>query len=185
MTPDADVPCMRGPWPSDESVMAELQRRNTFLERSLAHAKEAFARLATKHTCYQCGGPLSLTGPVEDPSLRCESCDANVRALQGQVASARGRAANLDVELQAIRKSLSDVEQARAVAEANYQFMVNRAADQHLDGYRALGAHAAAAENARDEALSRIQELEAQVEHLSAENALLNTEILALDAQIG
>lgn len=37
-------------------------------------------------------------------------------------------------------------------AEANYQFMVERAADEKLDGYRELGARAAAAEERADEA---------------------------------
>jgi hypothetical protein len=40
----------------------------------------------------------------------------------------------------------------RDEARANYRFMVERAADQKLDGYRELGARAAAAEQERDEA---------------------------------
>lgn len=45
---------------------------------------------------------------------------------------------------------------ARALLEAldNHQFMVNRAADEKLDGYRELGARAAAAENDRDALLA-------------------------------
>ena len=39
----------------------------------------------------------------------------------------------------------------RDEARANYQFMVDRAANEKLDGYRELGARAAAAENERDE----------------------------------
>jgi hypothetical protein len=42
-----------------------------------------------------------------------------------------------------------------AKAEANYRFMVERAADEKLDGYRELGARAAAAENERDRLGSR------------------------------
>jgi len=42
-------------------------------------------------------------------------------------------------------------------AQANYRFMVERAADEKLDGYRELGARAAAAENERDEALAVIR----------------------------
>ncbi len=41
-----------------------------------------------------------------------------------------------------------------AIAEENYQFMVDRAANQKLDGYRELGQRAADAENRRDEALA-------------------------------
>lgn len=45
---------------------------------------------------------------------------------------------------------------AKALIEAldNYQFMVDRAADEKLDGYRDLGARAAAAENDRDALLA-------------------------------
>ena len=47
-------------------------------------------------------------------------------------------------------------------AEANYAFMVKRAADEKLDGYRELGARAAAAESAADALRARIAELEAR-----------------------
>ena len=47
------------------------------------------------------------------------------------------------------------VEKERDEALANYRFMVERAADQKLDGYRDLGARAAAAENERDAAIAR------------------------------
>jgi hypothetical protein len=44
-----------------------------------------------------------------------------------------------------------DVREAKEKAESNYAFMVERAANEKLDGYRELGARAAAAENERDE----------------------------------
>lgn len=44
----------------------------------------------------------------------------------------------------------------RDEARRNYQFMVDRAADEKLDGYRELGAHAAAAENDRDKLLAAL-----------------------------
>ena len=53
-------------------------------------------------------------------------------------------------------------------AQANYRFMVERAADQKLDGYRELGARAAAAENERDKALvelKRMKERPAEAEY--------------------
>lgn len=46
-----------------------------------------------------------------------------------------------------VRSLLAERDEARA----NYQFMVERAADAKLDGYRELGARAAAAENRADE----------------------------------
>lgn len=44
-------------------------------------------------------------------------------------------------------------------AEANYQWMVNRAADEKLDGYRALGARAAEAENQADQLRAHVEKL--------------------------
>ncbi len=52
---------------------------------------------------------------------------------------------------------LREVEAERHKARADYQFMVERAADQHLDGYRELGARAAAAENQADELRLQLQ----------------------------
>ena len=52
-----------------------------------------------------------------------------------------------------------DAETARDEANANYCFMVQRAADEKLDGYRELGARAAAAENERDALLYRVDSL--------------------------
>ena len=46
----------------------------------------------------------------------------------------------------------------REKAEANYAFMVKKAADQSLDGYRELGARAAAAENEADRLRARLRE---------------------------
>ena len=51
----------------------------------------------------------------------------------------------------------------RDKASADFQFMVDRAADQHLDGYRELGRRAAQAENDRDALKSRVERLEAEL----------------------
>jgi len=56
---------------------------------------------------------------------------------------------------QAVRDLVSRAEKAereRDKARANYAFMVERAADQKLDGYRELGARAAAAEERAEKA---------------------------------
>ena len=45
----------------------------------------------------------------------------------------------------------------RDTVQANYQFMVNRASDEKLDGYRELGMVAANAENERDEAIRELR----------------------------
>ena len=61
------------------------------------------------------------------------------------------------------------VEKARAEkAEANYAFMVKRAADQHLDGYRELGARCAKLEAERDEARSKLRAYETAPIHMEA-----------------
>ena len=49
----------------------------------------------------------------------------------------------------------------RDEVRANYRFMVERAADRRLDGYRELGARAAAAENERDSLRAEISDLRA------------------------
>ena len=51
-----------------------------------------------------------------------------------------------------------DVREAKEKAEANYAFMVERAANEKLDGYRELGAKAAAAENERNALRERLRE---------------------------
>jgi len=50
----------------------------------------------------------------------------------------------------------------RDEARANYAFVVERAANVQLDGYRELGARAAAAENERDEARAEVERLRAR-----------------------
>ena len=59
-----------------------------------------------------------------------------------------------------------ELETALKKAEGNYQFMVDRAADQHLGGYRELGAKVAAAENALDEARADAQRYREALEGL-------------------
>lgn len=56
------------------------------------------------------------------------------------------------------RKRFKQAAGERNEARKNYQFMVDRAADEHLDGYRELGAKAAQAEEERDEMQESFQE---------------------------
>ena len=58
------------------------------------------------------------------------------------------------------RDNASRFRRERDEARANYQFMVDRAADEKLDGYRELGARAANAENERDAAIARAERAE-------------------------
>ena len=59
-------------------------------------------------------------------------------------------------------------------AEANYRWMVERAADQRLDGYRELGARCAALEAERDAAAVLVRDLAASVVALHARAELLD-----------
>ena len=56
-----------------------------------------------------------------------------------------------------LRADVSTERTLREKAEANYAFMVKRAADQSLDGYRELGARCAQLEAERDEARSKLR----------------------------
>ena len=63
---------------------------------------------------------------------------------------ARERGALDGADAQALEHALTVTERERDEARANYQFMVERAADEKLDGYRELASRLAAAENERD-----------------------------------
>ena len=66
---------------------------------------------------------------------------------------ARERGALDGADAQALEGALAMTERERDEARANYQWMVERAADETLDGYRDLASRLAAAENERDDAL--------------------------------
>lgn len=87
------------------------------------------------------------------PDIDCPEC-GNYRVRPGvAMCSVCETAHRLDERIQRLTRE-------RDEARANYAFMVARAADQKLDGYRELGARAAAAENERDQLKARVKELE-------------------------
>lgn len=57
----------------------------------------------------------------------------------------------------------------REKAEANYAFVVKKAADKNLDGYRELGARCAQLEAERDEARSKLRGYETAPVHVAAD----------------
>lgn len=63
---------------------------------------------------------------------------------------------------------LASVEAERDAAQCNYQFMVSRAADEKLDGYRALGARAAEAENERDDIKAKADRMQAALQRIAS-----------------
>ena len=72
------------------------------------------------------------------------------------------------------RKCIATAERERDEARANYAFMVERAANQKLDGYRELGARAAAAEERAERAERERDEARAERDarpDISAEDA--------------
>lgn len=75
-------------------------------------------------------------------------------------------------EYDGLRARVAELEQRAEKAEANYRFMVERAADEKLDGYRELGQRAAAAEQRAERAEAEVAELrlelDAAQEHIHA-----------------
>jgi Mg2+ and Co2+ transporter CorA len=55
-----------------------------------------------------------------------------------------------------LARALLEALDERDEARRNYQFMVDRVADEKLDGYRELGSRAASAENDRDKILAAL-----------------------------
>jgi chromosome segregation ATPase len=71
-----------------------------------------------------------------------------------------------------------DVAEARIQQlETDVRTMVQKAADKSLAGYRELGDAAAKAENERDEALARVQQLESRVLELEEDAAEMRKEL--------
>lgn len=86
------------------------------------------------------------------------------------------------VEVQSLLGRLREVEKERDEALAKYAFMVERAMNEKLDGYRELGARAAAAENARDEALRELNAARAELSFVHKEYREAPNENLTRDA---
>jgi hypothetical protein len=63
-----------------------------------------------------------------------------------------------------LKKRITELEAERDEARANYQFMVNRACNEKLDGYRELGAKCASLEEERDAARAEMKRLRSDKE---------------------
>ena len=114
-----------------------------------------------------CGQPRSAHAPQN----ACRPCAAAVEALDAVGAPAGEWPCDRVVALAAQRDE----------ARANYQFMVERAADTRLDGYRELAARAAAAENQVDELRRQLKAAE-----IARDKALAREQLLAdLAARMG
>ena len=86
---------------------------------------------------------------------RDEEHAAEIERWQGLYDMATGN----DDAIAVLSAKLEAAETRAKEAEKNYRWMVERAADEKLDGYRELGARAAEAERQRDEALALLAEV--------------------------
>jgi len=86
---------------------------------------------------------------------RDEEHAAEIERWQGLYDMATGN----DDAIAVLSAKLEAAETRAKEAEKNYRWMVERAADEKLDGYRELGARAAEAERQRDEALAQVARL--------------------------
>lgn len=75
--------------------------------------------------------------------------------------------AEMTSERDAAKADIVKLTEERDKARANYQWMVDRAADRHLDGYRELGAKCAALEAERDKARAERDAAKACAENLA------------------
>lgn len=78
---------------------------------------------------------------------------------------------NLRQQLAAAQAEARELRRRVEEAERNYQWMVERAADQHLNGYRELARRAADAENVADGLRTKVQELRAEAQVLRERSA--------------
>jgi hypothetical protein len=109
---------------------------------------------------------------AEDPSIaagRRVSAPVDVEEynyVAAQAAEAAQDANDLAKELQAVKTELAEAQatidrltRERDEARTKYEWMVEHAADQKLDGYRELGARCAELERERDEARAVLRDL--------------------------
>ena len=85
------------------------------------------------------------------------------RTALGDVAILRKDAERLQDRLDTAKLDFAALKARAEKAEANYQFMIDRIADEKLDGYRELGRRAASAESRAEKAEARVSELDAAI----------------------
>jgi predicted phage tail protein len=92
--------------------------------------------------------------------------------------------ADLSAKLDGALAEVERLKEDRDKAQENYQFMVNRACDEKLDGYRELAGKCAYMEKKYDEKRGEITVLKAEVEELLEELAKTTTEEEELWAEV-
>lgn len=104
------------------------------------------------------GDPWYTAKEIDDDSV-IDRIDAAfiAAASPSTVLALLDEIAEVLAERDAMQSMLTQATRERDEARRNYQFMVARAADEKLDGYRELGERAAKAENERDAVIARAE----------------------------
>ncbi len=97
---------------------------------------------------------------LADQEREIERLRARIAEVERERDNAEAQAADWQRTANEFDQAQTAAERERDEARRNYQFMVDRAADQKLDGYRELGARAAAAEERACSADRRLGEVE-------------------------
>ena len=87
-------------------------------------------------------------------------------------------------EIERLTAELAAMTERAAKAEENYQFMVDRAADQKLDGYRELGQRAADAENRADRLTAELAAMTAERDRLRESHRALHRRCQEAEAAV-
>jgi chromosome segregation ATPase len=137
----------------DASVRAVLQQCARELRAALAEREESEAPPSA-----QCAITSALATLVR-ASHDVDELDDGVREIWRELA------VEARLEYDGLRARVAELEQRAEKAEANYRFMVERAADEKLDGYRELGQRAASAEARAERAENAEAEWRAMFSH--------------------
>ena len=121
-------------------------------------------------------GPTGMQATKQLRARECPDC-AHVRCDEDCVCNCD--AAHAEHEAAQLRAELEAEREAKEKAEANYRFMVERAAAQTLDGYRELGARAASAENALSDARASLAKVRADRDTMIATHDEVERELEA------
>lgn len=135
----------------DASVRAVLQQCARELRAALAEQREA----STEPPGAQ-GAIISALATLARGSHDVDGLDDAQRDIWRELAVEARR------EYDGLRARVAELEQRAEKAEANYRFMVERAADAKLEGYRELGQRAAAAEQRAERAEAEVAEWRAK-----------------------
>lgn len=158
------------PMPQTVQAVRDLVSRAEKAERFVATADSEWKARAEKAEREFADRLDHLTAAVK----RGDVLQARVTELEKRLAASRAIVDDLKSTIRREEVRGDTAIRERDEARANYAFMVKRAADQKLDGYRELGARAAAAEERAEKAERERDEARAERDRrpdISAEDA--------------